>query len=69
MHVMMDNSIKALQRHLEAETEVALQRRMHFPPGWDPFFQDTMSLQDVYHYGTQHFDYHRSQLTLADAQG
>ena len=69
MHVMMDNSIKALQRHLEAETEVALQRRMHFPPGWDPFFRDMMTLLDVYHYGTQHFDYHRSQLTLADPQG
>jgi hypothetical protein len=64
MHTMMDRSIKVLQRHLMAETEVALQRRMHFPLGWDPFFRETMTLQDVYHYGTQHFDYHRSQLTL-----
>jgi hypothetical protein len=64
MHVMMDHSIKALQRHLTAETVVALQRQMHFPRGWDPFFRERMALQDVYHYGTQHFDYHRSQLTL-----
>lgn len=34
----------------------ALQRRLHFPPGWDPFLRETMTLQDVYHYGTQHFD-------------
>jgi hypothetical protein len=66
MHVMMDHSIKALQRHLTAETEVALRREMHFPPGWDPFFRKTMTLQDVYHYGTQHFDYHRRQLTLTE---
>jgi hypothetical protein len=24
-----------------------------------------MTLGDVYHYGTQHFDHHRAQLTLA----
>ena len=56
-------------RHLTAETEVALQRRMHFPQGWDPFFRETMTLQDVYHYGTQHFAYHQSQLTLTELQG
>ena len=35
---------------------------MHFPVGWDPFFKDVMTLADVYHFGTQHFDYHRAQL-------
>ena len=69
MHVMMDHSIEALQRHLAVETETALQRQMHFPLGWDPFFRETMTLQDVYHYGTQHFDYHRSQLTLSQFHG
>jgi hypothetical protein len=69
MHLMMDHSITALQRHLTAETEVALQRRMHFPLGWDPFFRETMTLQDVYHYGTQHFDYHRNQLRLTPLRG
>jgi hypothetical protein len=38
---------------------------MHFPVAWDPFFKDTMTLADVYHFGTQHFDYHRSQLSLS----
>jgi hypothetical protein len=64
--VMMDHSINAQQRHLTAETEIALQCQMHFPQGWDPFFRDTMTLQGVYHYGTQHFDYHRHQLTLTE---
>ena len=37
---------------------------MYFPVQWDPFFGDTMTLADVYHYGTQHYDFHRAQLTL-----
>ena len=41
MHLMMDHTIKALHRHLAAETQVALQAQMHFPTGWDPFFRDS----------------------------
>ena len=39
------------------------------PVGWDPFFTDRMSVAEVYHYGTLHFDYHRRQLTLDEAGG
>jgi hypothetical protein len=39
---------------------------MSFPVRWDPYFADRMSLADVYHYPTLHFDHHRRQLTLAD---
>jgi hypothetical protein len=60
----LDRTIAALHRHLDRESDQALVRRMHFPVGWDPFFADTMSLLDVYHYGTQHSEYHRRQLTL-----
>jgi hypothetical protein len=59
-----DRTVAALHRRLDHETEEALSRRMHFPVGWDPFFSDRMSLLEVYHYGTQHFDFHRRQLTL-----
>src|SRR6266540_3099549 len=61
-----DKTIASLHRHLDSETEKALRARMHFPVGWDPFFRDSMTLYDVYRYGTQHFDYHRRQLTLPD---
>lgn len=37
---------------------------MHFPTAWDPYFEPTMSVLDVYHFATQHFDHHRRQLTL-----
>ena len=37
---------------------------MAYPVSWDPFFRDTMTLEDVYHFPTQHFEFHRGQLTL-----
>jgi hypothetical protein len=40
---------------------------MHFPVGWDPYFKDTMTVADVYHYPTQHYDHHRRQLTTRRA--
>jgi hypothetical protein len=60
----LDRTIDRLHRRLDAETEEALGRRMHFPVDWDPFFRDTMTLEQVYRYGTQHYDFHRAQLTL-----
>ena len=68
----MDRTVAALSRKVDQETEEALDRTMHFPVDWDPFFRDRMTLLEVYHYGTQHFDYHREQLTLgpgADRSG
>jgi hypothetical protein len=59
-----DRTIASLHRRLDRETDAALRRSMHFPVGWDPYFQDRMTLADVYHYGTQHFDFHERQLTL-----
>jgi hypothetical protein len=61
----VDRTIAALHRQLDKETDTSLALRMHFPTGWDPYFADTMSVLDVYHYGTQHFEHHRKQLTLA----
>ena len=60
----LDRTVASLHRHLDRETDESLARRMHFPVGWDPFFSDTMSLLDVYHYGTVHFAFHQRQLTL-----
>jgi hypothetical protein len=60
----LDRTIDRLRRRLDAESDAALARRMHFPVGWDPFFRDTMTLEEVYRYGTQHYDFHRAQLTL-----
>jgi hypothetical protein len=59
-----DRCVDGLHRRLDAETEETLARTMHFPVDWDPFFADRMTLAEVYHYGTRHFDLHRRQLTL-----
>ena len=64
MTKLLDRTIAELQRTLAAETDQSLARTMHFPTAWDPYFTPTMSVLDVYHFGTQHFDHHRRQLTL-----
>jgi hypothetical protein len=61
----MDFVIGRLQRSVTAASEDSLNRGMHFPVGWDPYFKEYMTLRDVYHYATQHYDHHRRQLTVA----
>ena len=64
MAAIMDATIDALDRRLAAETPASLALTMHFPTRWDPYFRDTMSVFDVYHYGTEHYNHHHRQLTL-----
>ena len=65
MDRLMSWVIDGLQSALRGESEAALGRGMHFPVGWDPYFTDYMTLREIYHYPTQHYDHHRRQLTLA----
>ncbi|MEJ7773483.1 MAG: DinB family protein [Nocardioidaceae bacterium] len=60
----LDRVIASLHRRLDSESEETLRLRMHFPASWDPFFNDSMSVGELYRYATQHFDFHRRQLTL-----
>jgi hypothetical protein len=64
MGALFDRVIAALHRRLDREKDTDLARGMHYPTRWDPFFQDFMTLADIYHFPTQHFDFHRQQLTL-----
>jgi hypothetical protein len=61
---LMDVVLALLQRSLRRAPDLALSRGMHFPVRWDPYFKDFMTVLEVYHYGTQHYDHHRRQLTL-----
>jgi DinB superfamily len=65
MGAKMDRTINALQRSLIRQGGAALSRGIHFPTRWDPYFQDSMTLVDVYRYPGQHDDHHRRQLSLA----
>lgn len=62
---LMGRVVASLHHSLERETEESLRRSMHFPVRWDPFFADTMTVLEVYHYATVHYDFHRRQLTLS----
>ena len=66
---LMDRTIGALQTSLDKSSEAELRRSMHFPVGWDPYFADVMTIRDVFHYPTQHYDHHRRQLTLHHMPG
>ena len=61
---LMDRTLEALQESLARASDADLRRAMHFPVGWDPYFTDVMTVRDVFHYPTQHYDHHRRQLTL-----
>jgi hypothetical protein len=60
----LDRVTVAFERQLRARTPAQLRSGMHYPVRWDPFFKDFMTLADLYHYPTQHFDFHQRQLTL-----
>jgi hypothetical protein len=62
MGAKMDRVIASLQRKLARGSDDALRRGMHFPTRWDPFFTDYMTLENVYLYPGQHFDFHTHQL-------
>jgi hypothetical protein len=68
MKRVMDNVSTSLIRTLERSRDDQLTRGMHFPVGWDPYFREYMTIQDVLHYSTQHYQHHRRQLTLSNAQ-
>lgn len=64
MGAVFDRVITDLHRRLDAERETDLALGMHYPTRWDPFFRDVMTLAELYRYPTQHFDFHRRQLTV-----
>ncbi|MFE0130635.1 DinB family protein [Streptomyces sp. NPDC059037] len=66
MGTAFDHVIAFLHHRLDAEREADLALAMPYPTRWDPFFRDVMTVADLYRYPTQHFEFHRAQLTLDD---
>jgi DinB superfamily len=67
MGAKLDRVIRSLQHRLARESDDDFRRGMHYPTRWDPFFRDYMTLEDVYRYPGQHFDFHSGQLTLTSS--
>lgn len=61
-----DRVCDQLTRQLAKESEPTLARGMCFPTRWDPFFRPYLTLREVYHFPTQHFEFHRRQLALGE---
>jgi DinB superfamily len=64
---LMDSTIGHLRDRLARESQRTLALAMHFPVGWDPYFKEIMTVAEIYHYPTQHYDHHRRQLTTRRA--
>ena len=67
MERVMDRVTTSLVNSLRKADQKQLERGMHFPVCWDPYFRDFMTIEDVSHYATQHYRHHRKQLTLSNA--
>lgn len=61
---LLDRTVMKLHKRLDSESKADLARGMHYPTRWDPFFRDYMTVADIYRFSTQHFEFHRRQLTL-----
>ena len=68
MGAKLDRVIASLQRKLARGNDADFARGMHYPTHWDPFFEDYMTLEDVFRYPGRHFDFHARQLTLNGAE-
>ena len=67
MGAKFDRVAASLANALDRTRDASLRRGMHYPTRWDPFFKEYMTLADVFHYPTQHFDFHQRQLELDSA--
>jgi DinB superfamily len=63
MQKRLNHETRWLARRLANDSRKNLSRGMHYPSRWDPFFKGYMTLADLYRYPTQHFDFHRQQLS------
>ncbi len=68
MAAKFDRVIDVLERSVIAKSDSAFGRGMYIPTRWDPYFDDYMTLADIYRYPGQHYDHHRRQLTLEATQ-
>lgn len=67
MQRRFDRVCQGLARRLAGEPDAVLARGMCFPTGWDPFFKPYLTVFEIYHYPTQHFEFHRRQLAFDES--
>ena len=65
MSDILDKVTSTLGRWLVDTPDHRLSRRVCVPTKWDPFFKPHMTIFELYHYPTQHFEFHKRQLNLS----
>jgi hypothetical protein len=68
MGSLMDSTISHLRARLTLETDRTLALTMHFPTRWDPYFNDVMTVAEIYDCPTKHYDHPRRPLTTRYAR-
>jgi len=63
MQRRLERVTKKLEWDLDKQSAEQLARGMYYPIRWDPYFKEYMTLADIYHYPTQHYDHHDRQLS------
>jgi hypothetical protein len=63
MQLKLDLVTKKIELDMDKQSQGSLARGMYYPMKWDPYFKKYMTLADIYHYPTQHFDHHDRQLS------
>ena len=63
MVVKFEIVARTLEHQLARLSEEALDRRMAVPTAWDPFFTPRMTVEAIFRYPTQHFQFHAAQLS------
>ena len=64
MAALMDTTIDALSPPADRRNPGRARADHALPVPLGPLLQPTMTVLDVYHYGTEHYDHHHDQLTL-----
>lgn len=67
MGVAMDRACRSLHHYVDTAPPTHLAVGMHVPVRWDPYFHDYMTIAEIIHFATQHFDFHQQQLTLGQS--
>ena len=62
MQRRLDRVTAKLEFDMDRQSEQSLALGMRYPTSWDPYFKEYMTLADIYHYPTRHFDHHDHQL-------
>jgi hypothetical protein len=58
-----DRAHASLLKKLDSLKEADLERGMYYPTRWDPLMKEFMTVEDVFHYMTTHFNHHLDQLS------